>query len=127
MGRHPERRLGAREVVDVVVRGGIYWADLEPVSGHEQGGRRPVVVVQNDVGNRFSPTTIVACITSKNLKPYPFVVELPEGLLPQPSFINCAHLRTLDTSRLHPTPLAVLDAEAMGKVVNAVRISLGMA
>lgn len=110
----------------VVRRGEIYWADLDPVVGHEQAGRRPVVVVQNDVGNQVSPTTIVAVITSRQLRPYPFLVSLPGSMLERPSLVNCAHLRSVDKARLQEQPIAMLDADTMQQVDEALRVSLGL-
>lgn len=99
-------------------RGEIYQVDWHPARGHEQTGTRPVLIVQNDVGNRFAPTTIVAAITSRPpKKDYPFEVPVPEGVLPKASWVNCSHLYTIDQGRLGrlmgtlpPERLTVLDA-----------------
>lgn len=94
-----------------ISRGEIYWVEFDPVKGSEQGGLRPAAVVQNDVGNRFSPTTVVAAITRTiPPKPYPFVViiEAEESGLPHRSVINCSQLATIQASgtgsRLRPPP-----------------------
>ncbi|MDO8914806.1 MAG: type II toxin-antitoxin system PemK/MazF family toxin [Coriobacteriia bacterium] len=109
------------------VRGEIYWAEMDPVVGHEQGGRRPVLVVQNDAGNEFSPTTIVAAITrARPRRPYPFMVPLPATALASASVVNCAQLRTVDRSRLQDGRLATLDAATMARVDEALRASLGL-
>jgi mRNA interferase MazF len=108
-------------------RGEIFWADLEPTVGTEQGGVRPVLVVQNDVGNRFSPTTIIAAITSRlPSRDFPFLVRLDDGVLPRPSVVNCAQVRTVDKGRLKPEPLARLSDETMRLVDAALRVSLGL-
>ena len=84
-----------------VRRGEIYWVQFDPVKGSEQGGLRPALVVQNDTGNRFSPTTVVAAITrTLPLKPYPFVVilEPEESGLPERSAVNCAPCARRDSA-----------------------------
>ncbi len=84
-------------------RGDIYFADLDPVIGSEQGGRRPVLIIQNDLGNRFSPTVIVLPLTSKlNKAPLPTHVPLlpPQGGIVRPSIILCEQVRTVEKSRL---------------------------
>ena len=95
--------------------------------GHEQSGRRPLLVVQNDAGNAVSPTVIVAAITSRQpRRDYPFLVTLPAGTLPRPSVVNCSQVRTLDKVRLSAEPIARLDAETMAAVDDALRVSLGL-
>jgi mRNA interferase MazF len=84
-------------------RGETYWADLNPVIGHEQGGRRPVLVIQNDVGNCYSPTTIVAPITSSiSDKIYPTEVRIPAGVggLTRDSSVLLNQIKTIDNRRL---------------------------
>jgi len=79
-------------------RGEIYWVELDPVKGSEQGGLRPALIVQNDVGNRHSTTTVVAAITrTLPPQPYPFVVVIKpqQSGLPERSAINCAQLATI--------------------------------
>ena len=105
-----------------ISRGEIYWVEFDPVRGSEQGGLRPAVVVQNDVGNRFSPTTVVAAITRTiPPKPYPFVViiEVEESGLPARSVINCSQVATIQTSgsasRLRPPP-GEKDLRPVGKL-----------
>jgi mRNA interferase MazF len=108
-------------------RGEVYWTEFDPVVGSEMGKTRPAVVVQNDIGNRSSPTTIVATVTSRLLGlDYPFVVEVPEGLLPKASVVNCAHIRTVDNVRIKPGRIAKLDGETMARVDAALRASLGL-
>ena len=109
------------------VRGGIYWARFDPVEGAEIGKTRPALVVQNDVGNRHSSTVIVAAISSRYPDcTYPFLVSVPSGVLPRPSAINCAHLRTFDKRRLGTRCLGVLDEAAMRRVDEALKASLGL-
>lgn len=111
----------------VVARGGIYWADMDPVVSHEQGGRRPVLVVQNAQGNTFSPTTIVVAITrTRPRRPYPFLVAIPAGALSTPSVVNCSQVRTVDKSRLTAGPITTLDPDTMRRVDDALRASLGL-
>lgn len=82
----------------------IYYADLSPVKGSEQGGFRPVLILQNDVGNKHSPTTIVACITTKVYQKHkiPTHIEITDQLcgLPKNSMVLLEQLRTIDKSRL---------------------------
>ena len=82
----------------MVRRGEIYWVEFSPVKGSEQGGVRPALVVQNDIGNRFSPTTVVVAITRTiPPQPYPFIVviEPNESGLPARSAVNCAQMATI--------------------------------
>ncbi len=107
-------------------RGEIYEVDWNPARGHEQSGLRPAVIVQNDTGNRFSPTTIVAAVTSRApKKPYPFEVEIPRGVLPRRSWVSCAHLSTIDTRRLGRL-MGVLPAESLAALDEALSVSLGI-
>lgn len=108
-------------------RGDVCWVDFEPAVGSEQGGVRPAVIVQNDVGNRFSPTTIVAAVTTKSVgRSFPMVVTLPAALLPRPSAVNCAQIRVIDRARLRSEPIAHLDESVMRQVNDALRASLGL-
>ena len=114
-------------MVTVPRRGQVYWTRFDPVVGSEQGGTRPAVVVQNDVGNRFARTTIVVPLTTNlRLARFPFVVEMPGGIGPKPSVANCGQLRNVDKSRLTGEPIATLDAETMRAVDDALRASLGL-
>lgn len=109
-------------------RGDIYYADLSPVVGSEQGGTRPVLIIQNDIGNQYSPTTIVAAITSHIDKPkLPTHVEMPAtpGGLGKNSVILLEQIRTIDKSRLMEK-VTFLESEMMAKVNQAVEISLGL-
>ena len=108
-------------------RGDVFWTKFDPVEGSELAGLRPAVVVQNDAGNRFSATTIVAGITTRFAhKDYPMIAPLPEGALPKASAVNCAQVRTVDKARLQGERVAHLDAPAMRGVDAALRASLGL-
>lgn len=112
-----------------VKRGDIYYADLSPVVGSEQGGVRPVLVVQNDVGNKYSPTIIAAAITSKiNKAKMPTHIELSanEYGLNKDSVVLLEQIRTIDKRRLKEK-IGKLDADMMTRVDKALFISFGMA
>lgn len=107
-------------------RGDIYYADLRPVVGSEQGGVRPVLIIQNDVGNRHSPTVICAAITSKmNKAKLPTHIELRAGKydMVKDSVILLEQLRTIDKKRLKDK-VCHLDGDIMKKVDRALMISL---
>ncbi|MDI3480963.1 MAG: mRNA interferase MazF [Tepidanaerobacteraceae bacterium] len=118
-----------RSVNNVLVRrGDVYYADLNPVVGSEQGGVRPVLVVQNDVGNKYSPTVIIAAITSQIDKAkLPTHVELSreDFGLEKDSVILLEQLRTIDKRRLKEK-ITFLDQDIMVKVDEALKISLGL-
>ena len=110
----------------MIKRGEIYFAQLNPVVGSEQGGVRPVLVVQNDIGNQYSPTTIILAITSQiNKAKLPTHVELKADLygLERDSVILTEQIRTIDKTRLKQR-IAVLNEETMQKVDQALLISL---
>lgn len=110
-----------------IKRGEIYFADLSPVVGSEQGGIRPVLIIQNDVGNKYSPTVIVAAITSQLSKAkIPTHVELSsaEYNLPKDSVVLLEQIRTIDKRRLKEK-ISQLDKEKMRKINLAILISLG--
>lgn len=112
-----------------VKRGDIYYADLSPVVGSEQGGMRPVLIVQNDTGNRHSPTVIAAAITSQTGKArLPTHIELSARSygLSRDSVILLEQIRTLDKSRLRER-MGQLDALTMDRVNNAIAVSFGLA
>lgn len=109
-------------------RGDIFYADLSPVVGSEQGGVRPVLVVQNDVGNKYSPTVIIAAITSRLSKAkLPTHIELSRDVfqLPKDSVVLLEQIRTLDKRRLQEK-LGSIDSLTMQKVDVAIMISLGI-
>ena len=111
----------------VIKRGDMYYADLSPVIGSEQGGVRPVLIIQNDVGNKYSPTVIVSAITSQiNKAKIPPHIELSasEFGLPKDSVVLLEQLRTIDKRRLKEK-IGEIDSVKMNKVDNALLISLG--
>jgi len=111
-----------------VKRGYIFFADLSPVVGSEQGGFRPVLVVQNDVGNKYSPTVIVAAITSQITKaklPTHVEMEAKNHGLEKDSVILLEQIRTIDKQRLQ-NKLTELDEKIMQKVNQALKISLNL-
>ena len=111
-----------------VKRGEIYYADLSPVVGSEQGGIRPVLIVQNDVGNKHSPTVIAAAITSQREKAkLPTHIELDATScgLAKDSIVLLEQIRTIDKKRLKER-MGELDVPAMAKVNNALSISFGL-
>lgn len=112
----------------VIKRGDIFYADLSPVIGSEQGGIRPVLIVQNDVGNKYSPTVIAAAITSQiNKAKLPTHIEISaqEYGLPKDSVILLEQIRTIDKRRLREK-VDHLDDELMEKVNEALIISFGL-
>lgn len=112
----------------VVKRGDVYYANLSPVIGSEQGGHRPVLVIQNDVGNKYSPTIIVAAITSQISKaklPTHVEVNAKNFSLEKDSVILLEQMRTIDKRRLKEK-ITHLSEEIMDKVDEAIRISLGL-
>lgn len=111
-----------------VHRGDIYYADLSPVVGSEQGGVRPVLIVQNDVGNRFSPTVIAAAITSQQTKanlPTHITLNAVDSGLARDSIVLLEQVRTLDKHRLKER-MGRLDDNSMDQVDHALSISFGL-
>jgi mRNA interferase MazF len=124
----PVKRISENRSVRrlIIRRGDIYYADLRPVVGSEQGGIRPVLVIQNDTGNRHSPTVIVAAITSKmNKAKLPTHVELStrQCQIVKDSVILLEQLRTIDKQRLRDK-VCHLDEGLLRKVNEALRVSL---
>ena len=122
-------RQSPRRVINVTVkRGDIYYADLSPVVGSEQGGVRPVLIVQNDVGNRYSPTVIAAAITSqKDKSKLPTHIEINSQVcgLSRDSVVLLEQIRTIDKKRLREFVCHV-DDRMMGRVSRAIQISLDL-
>ena len=111
-----------------VKRGEIYYADLSPVVGSEQGGIRPVLIVQNDIGNKHSPTVIAAAITSKKEKsqlPTHISVSAQSCGLSKDSVVLLEQVRTLDKRRLKER-MGELDSSSMAQVNNALQVSFGL-
>ncbi|AQS57345.1 MAG: type II toxin-antitoxin system PemK/MazF family toxin [Novibacillus thermophilus] len=112
----------------MVKRGDVYFADLSPVIGSEQGGIRPVLIIQNDIGNRFSPTVIVAAITAQIQKAkLPTHVEIDAKLhgFDRDSVVLLEQIRTIDKQRL-TDKITHLDEDIMEEVDEALQISLGL-
>lgn len=111
-----------------IKRGDIYYADLSPVIGSEQGGIRPVLIIQNDVGNRYSPTVIAAAITSQRDKtklPTHISVEASDCGLAKDSIVLLEQVRTIDKQRLKER-MGSLDLTSMGMVDKALSVSFGL-
>jgi mRNA interferase MazF len=114
-------------VIPLIKRGELYYADLSPVVGSEQGGVRPVLIIQNDVGNKYSPTIIAAAITSKLDKarlPTHINIDGDNCGLPKNSVVLLEQLRTLDKQRLKER-IGSLDDKAMLDVNQGLLVSLG--
>ena len=112
-----------------VRRGEIYYADLDPVVGSETGKTRPVLIIQNDVGNLYSPTTIITVITeySEKKASYPICVAIGKDVgLKKDSIVNLSQLRTIDKRRLVGPKLAQLPDDLMEKVDIAIKNSLAI-
>jgi len=110
-----------------IERGDIYYAELNPVIGSEQGGTRPVLIISNDIGNKHSPTVIVAAVTSKQTKsklPTHYYLTGVEGL-PADSIVLLEQLRTLDKKRLGER-VARLDESKMAAINKSLLISIGV-
>ena len=112
----------------IVKKGDLYFADLGPVIGSEQGGVRPVLVVQNNVGNKYSPTIIVAAVTSQKHKaqlPTHVSIDAAGNGLSKNSVVLLEQLRTIDKSRLRER-IGTLNQELMPDVNEALGVSLGI-
>ena len=112
----------------IVKRGDVFFADLSPVVGSEQGGTRPVLIIQNDIGNRFSPTVIIAAITAQIQKaklPTHVEIDAKKYGFERDSVILLEQLRTIDKSRLTDR-ITQLDAKLRQEVDIALNISLGL-
>ena len=113
----------------IVKKGDLFFADLSPVIGSEQGGVRPVLVVQNDVGNKYSPTIIVAAVTSQTGKaklPTHVQLEASQGGLSKNSVVLLEQLRTIDKQRLKER-IGSLNEKQIPDVEKALSVSLGIA
>ena len=113
----------------VIKRGDMFYADLSPVVGSEQGGVRPVLIIQNDVGNKHSPTVIAAAITSqmgKTKLPTHIEIGSQNGGLKSDSIVLTEQIRTIDKSRLKEKIGHIDDEEIISKVNNALEVSFGL-
>lgn len=112
----------------LIKRGELYWVNLNPTRGSEQSGRRPVLIIQNNIGNELAPTTIVAPLTTKSFsKEYPTNVHLLKGVsgLKSDSTILLSQIRTIDKTRLE-SRIGLLSEADIEKVERAMKISLGL-
>ena len=112
-----------------IKRGDMYYADLSPVIGSEQGGIRPVLIIQNDLGNKYSPTVIAAAITSqttKNKLPTHIEIGSTEIGLKTDSIVLAEQIRTIDKSRLKEKIGHISDESIMGQINNALGVSFGL-
>ena len=101
-----------------VLRGEIYWADLNPVRGREQAGLRPVLILSHDLFNRKSETVIAMAITSQPQRAaFPLTLGLPDGRLPKPSWVKISQIRTISVDRLGKR-IAVLDSEFLSQLID---------
>ena len=113
----------------VIKRGDMFYADLSPVVGSEQGGIRPVLIIQNDMGNKYSPTVIAAAITSqinKTKLPTHIEIDSEEFGLKSDSVVLTEQIRTIDKSRLKEKIGHIDDAKVMDKINNAIGVSFGL-
>lgn len=113
----------------VIRRGDMFYADLSPVVGSEQGGIRPVLIIQNDTGNKYSPTVIAAAITSQTGKaklPTHIEISSSENGLKADSVVLTEQIRTIDKSRLKEKIGHIEDGKLMDKVNGAIGISFGL-
>ncbi|MBQ6947746.1 MAG: type II toxin-antitoxin system PemK/MazF family toxin, partial [Clostridia bacterium] len=110
----------------MIKRGDIYYADLSPVVGSEQGGLRPVLIVQNDIGNKFSPTVIAAAITSQvNKTKLPTHIQIDQQCgLSKESVVLLEQMRTLDKTRLKEK-MGHINDSTMSQINKAISVSLG--
>jgi len=117
-------------IVPPLLRGDIYLVNLDPIVGKEIGKARPAVIIQNDIGNKFSPVTIIAPITSTKeiSKPLPIMIllEKGEGGLSEASYVDCGQIRTVDKERRLITKFGSLDNSKMETINKAIKISLSL-
>jgi mRNA interferase MazF len=117
-------------LVEPLLRGDVYEVNLDPIVGSEIGKRRPAVIIQNDIGNANSATTIIAPISSvkPGTKFFPIMVLVPRGsgALPHESFVHCGQVRTVDKNARLCNKLGHLTAQQMAAVNKALKISLGL-
>ncbi|MHB8336668.1 MAG: type II toxin-antitoxin system PemK/MazF family toxin [Ignavibacteriaceae bacterium] len=117
-------------IVEPLLRGDIYLVNLDPIVGKEIGKARPAVIIQNDIGNKFSPVTIIAPISSVKeiTKPLPIMIflEKEEGGLREDSYADCGQIRTVDKIERLVTKFGSLSKNKMFEIDNAIKISLSL-
>lgn len=113
-----------------LLRGDVYLVNLDPIAGREIGKARPAVIIQNNIGNQFSPVTIIAPITSVKeiTKPLPIMIFLKkgDGGITANSYVDCGQIRTLDKEKRLITKLGTLDKSTMNKIDSALKVSLAI-
>lgn len=117
-------------VINPLLRGDVYLVNLDPIVGKEVGKARPAVIIQNDIGNKFSPVTIIAPISSVKeiTKPLPIMIflEKGEGGLPEDSYVDCGQIRTVDKEQRLLKKFGALEKSKMLEVDKALKISLSL-
>ncbi len=117
-------------IIFPLLRGDVYLVNLDPKIGKEIGKARPAVIIQNDIGNKFSPVTIIAPISSVKeiTKPLPIMIllEKGEGGLPKDSYVDCGQIRTVDRDQRLITKFGTLDKTKMLEVDKALKVSLSL-
>jgi mRNA interferase MazF len=117
-------------IVTPLLRGDVYLVNLDPIVGKEIGKARPAVIIQNDIGNKFSPVTIIAPISSVKeiTKPLPILISLQkgEGGIKEESYVDCGQIRTINKEQRLITKFGNLDREKMLDVDKAIKISLAL-
>jgi len=117
-------------IIFPLLRGDVYLVNLDPIIGKEIGKARPSVIIQNDIGNKFSPVTIIAPISSVKeiIKPLPIMILLKkgEGGLFEDSYVDCGQIRTIDKDQRLITKFGALDKSKMLEVDKALKISLSL-
>jgi mRNA interferase MazF len=117
-------------IIPPLLRGDVYLVNLDPIVGKEIGKARPAVIIQNDTGNKFSPVTIIAPISSVKeiTKPLPIMIILGkgEGGLNEESFVDCGQIRTLDKDKRLITKFGSLSKSKMNEIDKALKISLSL-
>ncbi len=117
-------------IIEPLLRGDIYLVNLDPIAGKEIGKARPAVIIQNDIGNKFSPVTIIAPISSVKeiTKPLPIMIFLEKGNggLKESSYVDCGQIRTVDKEKRLITKFGSLEKEKMEEIDKAIKISLSL-
>jgi len=117
-------------IVFPLLRGDVYLVNLDPIIGNEIGKSRPAVIIQNDIGNRFSPVTIIAPISSVKeiTKPLPIMIYLEkgEGGLNEESYVDCGQIRTIDKDKRLITKFGSFSKSKMNEIDKALKISLSL-
>lgn len=117
-------------IVSPLLKGDVYLVNLDPIIGKEIGKSRPAVIIQNDIGNKFSPVTIIATISSAKeiTKPLPIMIflEKGDGGLREDSYVDCGQIRTIDKDKRIITKYGSLSKSKMNEIDRALKISLSL-